>query len=82
MIAIFNKTVPAFIQSVAKSNKGKAKPTIRKAFLSNKPGKQALAVKSAMVELCCIPLVESGETFETLSMVPRSSVVKSKDEMG
>jgi len=70
---MINKTVPALIQSVAKSNKGKSKPTIRKAFLSNNPGKNALAVKSAMVEFRCVGLVESDDTFEILDVVSRYS---------
>jgi len=55
---ITRKTVPALTQSVAKSNKGKKKPTMRKAFLSNNPGKNALAVKSAIVEFRFIRSVE------------------------
>ena len=62
------------IQSVEKSNKGKINPRIRNAFLSNNPGKNALAVKSATVELRLVGLVESDDTFETLEIVSRSVI--------
>jgi len=55
------------IQSVAKSNKGKSKPTIRKAFLSNNPGKNSLAVNSAIVEHRFAGIVELDDPLDIVS---------------